>query len=369
MLSLEIFSRLTAKIHEAALTPGRWGAVVDAITREIDGTIGGLVIDDRGRGVTIGISTADANAARTYHEYYGRIDPIVPALARFPPGTVVHASMIMPLSEIRRTEFYYDWIKPQGVFDSCVGAPLLTGRIFSAFLLAPPSGRGAEDRLDIYSSLLPLLVPHLQVAVRATQLIGTAADESDHWRTFLDRLERPIYLLARAGRLVHANAAGEQLLRERDGLSVVRGFLEAPLLRETLAIRGIIGQAVAPELPSGGSCAIARPSGGRLILTAIPVPVERLRQDDGRFAVALLVSASCPPSSAIQRLLADIYGLTPAEARLAQIIANGVGVKEASRALKIGPSTVRTHLVRIFQKTGVHRQAELAHVVTELTTL
>jgi DNA-binding CsgD family transcriptional regulator len=68
-------------------------------------------------------------------------------------------------------------------------------------------------------------------------------------------------------------------------------------------------------------------------------------------------------------LLADIYELTPTEARLAQIIATGVGVKEAARALKISPSTARTHLLRIFQKIGVSRQAELAHVVTELTTL
>jgi DNA-binding CsgD family transcriptional regulator len=368
MLSLEAFSRLTASIHEAALLPGRWDTVVSAVTREIGGTIGGFVLNDPGRGMTIAVSTADADAAKTYHDYYGRIDPIVPALATFSPGTVVHDSMIMPVAEIRRTEFYNEWVRPQGVNDCCVGTPLSIGRTFSAFLLAPLAGRGAADRLDTYSSLLPHLVPHLQAAVRTTQLVGKAADESDRWHALLDRLDRPIYLLARDGKLIHANTAGEQLLRDRDGLAVAQGLLVAPLFRETLAIRDIIGRAAAPDLPSGGSCVVTRPSGrGRLVLTATPVPAGR-REEDGRFAVALLVSGLSPPSSAIQKLLADVYELTPAEARLAQTIANGVGVKEAARALAISPSTARTHLLRIFQKTGVRRQAELAHVVTELAT-
>ena len=328
MLSLEAFSRLTASIHEAALVPGPWGTVIHAVTREIGGTIGGFVMNDPWHRTTIAVSTADADAARTYHDYYGQLGPIVPALATFAPGTVVYDSMIMPIAAIRRTEFYNEWVRPQGVNDCSVGTPLSTGRTFSAFLLAPLAGRGAGDRLDTCSSLLPHLVPHLQVAVRTTRLVGTAADETDRWHVLLDRLVRPIYLLARDGKLIHANMAGEQLLRERDGLAVAQGLLVAPLSRETLAIRDIIGRAAAPDLPSGGSCAVTRPSGrGRLVLTATPVPALR-REDDGRFAVAVLVSGLSPPSSAIQKLLAEIYELTPAEARLAQAIANGVGVKE-----------------------------------------
>lgn len=370
MLSLEAFSRLTATIHEFALTPGGWGTIVNAITSEIGGSIGGFVMDDQRRGVTIAISTGDPEAARTYQDYYGRIDPIVPALGRFPPGTVVHDAMIMPLDEIHRTEFYNDWIRPQGGFGSCRSVPLSSGQTFSAFLLSPLLGPGAENRLQVHASLLPHLVPHLQVAVRVTQLVGAATDERDLWHRLLDRLERPVCLLASDGRVVHANAAAERLLRERDGVTVVRGLLEASLLRETLAIRRIIGRAAAADLPSGGSCAVTRPSGrGRLVLTATPVPREQRREADGRFAVAIFFAAPSPASSAKQKLLADIYGLTPTEARLAQIIATGVGVKEAARALKISPSTARTHLLRIFQKTEVSRQAELAHVVTELATL
>ena len=369
MPTFEAFSRLTATIHEFALTPTGWGTIVNAITSEIGGTIGGFVMADQSRGVTIAISSGDPEAARTYRRYYGQIDPIVPALAAFPRGTVVHDFMIMPLAEIHRTEFYNDWVKPQRVHE-CVGTPISTGRTFSALLLGNAAGQRMENNVADVSSLLSHLVPHLQVAVRVTQLVGAAADERNLWHTLLDGLERPVCLLAIDGRVVHANAAAQRLLREQDGLTVVRGFLEASLPRETLAIRRVVGEAAAPDLPNGGSCAVTRPSGrGRLVLTATPVPGEQRREFDGRFAVAVLIAAPNPTSSAKQKLLADIYELTPTEARLAQIIATGIGVEKAARALNINPSTARTDLLRVFQKTGVSRQAELAHVVTELSTL
>ena len=61
--------------------------------------------------------------------------------------------------------------------------------------------------------------------------------------------------------------------------------------------------------------------------------------------------------------LARLYGLTPAEARVALAVAEGSGVEQAARALRIGSATVRTHLQRCFAKTSTHRQAELARLV------
>jgi DNA-binding CsgD family transcriptional regulator len=57
--------------------------------------------------------------------------------------------------------------------------------------------------------------------------------------------------------------------------------------------------------------------------------------------------------------LQDEFGLTPAEAEVALEISKGDGREAAAARLAIASGTLRIHLQRIFEKMGVHRQAEL----------
>jgi DNA-binding CsgD family transcriptional regulator len=61
-----------------------------------------------------------------------------------------------------------------------------------------------------------------------------------------------------------------------------------------------------------------------------------------------------------------MFGLTEAEARLADVLAAGEDLRAAALKLRITYGTARTRLAEIFQKTNTHRQAEL---VTLLLTL
>jgi DNA-binding CsgD family transcriptional regulator len=67
--------------------------------------------------------------------------------------------------------------------------------------------------------------------------------------------------------------------------------------------------------------------------------------------------------------LRAFYGVTPTEATIARLISRGTGVKAAARVLGIAPSTARTHLHRVFEKTGTSRQAELTNLVNSLASL
>ncbi|WP_426437854.1 helix-turn-helix transcriptional regulator [Bradyrhizobium genosp. P] len=60
-----------------------------------------------------------------------------------------------------------------------------------------------------------------------------------------------------------------------------------------------------------------------------------------------------------QTLLATTFELTPAQARLAVMLARGDSVEEAARQIGVAVSTARNQLKTIFQRTGTHRQAEL----------
>jgi DNA-binding CsgD family transcriptional regulator len=54
-----------------------------------------------------------------------------------------------------------------------------------------------------------------------------------------------------------------------------------------------------------------------------------------------------------------VYGLSDAQLRLAREIVGGLALPAAAEKLGISPNTARTHLNRIFEKTGVSNQAAL----------
>ena len=61
--------------------------------------------------------------------------------------------------------------------------------------------------------------------------------------------------------------------------------------------------------------------------------------------------------------LGTIYGLTPAEAEVVQLLAKGLPLDEIAADRGISLNTVRSHLKHIFSKTGTSRQGELLGLV------
>ena len=68
-------------------------------------------------------------------------------------------------------------------------------------------------------------------------------------------------------------------------------------------------------------------------------------------------------------LLQQLYGLTPAEARVAQAMLQGHGLDATAKILDIQRTTARTHLYRLFEKTGTHRQSELVRLLAGVPAL
>jgi len=62
-------------------------------------------------------------------------------------------------------------------------------------------------------------------------------------------------------------------------------------------------------------------------------------------------------------VLVKLYGLTAAETRLLGLLAQGRSLEATAAALGIAITTARTHLQRLFDKTGTSRQAELVRLV------
>lgn len=85
-------------------------------------------------------------------------------------------------------------------------------------------------------------------------------------------------------------------------------------------------------------------------------------------AAELAISVSEAPRAdqhgeSASRRLRERLGLTPAEARVALLLARGLSVKDIASACQVSIHTVRVQLYRCFSKTQTHRQAELVSLV------
>jgi DNA-binding CsgD family transcriptional regulator len=68
-------------------------------------------------------------------------------------------------------------------------------------------------------------------------------------------------------------------------------------------------------------------------------------------------------------LLRELFQLTRKEAAITAKLSEGKSVEQAATELSVTYETARTHLRRIFSKTGTSRQAELLLLIARLPTI
>lgn len=94
-----------------------------------------------------------------------------------------------------------------------------------------------------------------------------------------------------------------------------------------------------------------------------------LRSGAGAALPPPAVELALPPTSPqellreVETSLRGVYGLTPAETRVATAFVCGSSIVQVAQQQGICVETVRSHLKRIYQKLGTTRQAELVHLV------
>jgi DNA-binding CsgD family transcriptional regulator len=155
---------------------------------------------------------------------------------------------------------------------------------------------------------------------------------------------------------------------EGDLLNIRNGVLTASVAAVSSALAIAVSQAAQDESAIGRKglgVPIRWRDGSAGALHVLPLRPGRGAFDASVIA-AVFVARADTPFVAPTALVAALFGLTPAEARVFEHIVAGRTVAETSDALKIERSTVRTHLLRLFEKTGVRRQAELVQLAASL---
>lgn len=175
----------------------------------------------------------------------------------------------------------------------------------------------------------------------------------------LDCLPLGILVVDAEARVLHMNQRAAAITGAKDGLAVARGRLVADFLHESLRLRELIHETAKSGAAGETAMPISRISGGRPLLLIVAPP----RRLERRLGAIVFVGDPEDEGEVLVEHLMMLFGLTRTEAALTLALLHGQGLEWASRHLAIGMNTARTHLKRIFDKTGTHRQAELVRLV------
>jgi DNA-binding CsgD family transcriptional regulator len=173
-------------------------------------------------------------------------------------------------------------------------------------------------------------------------------------------------------RIVYANSAAKALMGPGNGLRCEHDRISAADFNTSRKLQSLIFAASRQtnETAQGGSLVVRNEDGAALLVVHV-VPLLLASQDvtaGTACPVAGLFIADCQRGTADRiNVFADLFGLTSAEARVVSELVSGGGLTKAAARLNIARSTARTHLTRILDKTGTHRQAELVRVFYEIT--
>ena len=102
-------------------------------------------------------------------------------------------------------------------------------------------------------------------------------------------------------------------------------------------------------------------------LSVRPLPADDKRRATDAQAVAILfVRDPASPNAATIRMLREVFGLTEAEAAIAQALQTGTTLTEYAATRGLSLNTAYTHLRRLREKTGCSRMPELIRKLNDV---
>lgn len=219
-----------------------------------------------------------------------------------------------------------------------------------------------------------LVAPHARRAILIGRAIGRKADEAAIFADILDSLTAGFFLIDAAGRIVHANAAGREILGADDVLRTIDGRLVVRDKKVHQTLQRILAGRDEPETDGEiGSKGIALPlvarDGEYHIAHVLPLgPHARYAADAPGAAAAMFVSKATLETPSSAEVIRDAYQLTRTELRVLLAIVNVGGIREIATTLGIADCTVKTHVRRLLEKTGADRQTDLIKLVAGFFT-
>ena len=354
--------QLVDEIYNASLEAGRWPMFIESLGEAFN-CVGGALLQRDQHSAERGFIEFGGMAAATrtaYQQHYAARSVWMPAAFTRSSELVVGHELAPDKQSFERSEFYNDWLRPQGAYDAIGGVIQRSSDSLTVVTVLRAKRAGLVTEAD--KQAFARLMPHVRRAMDIHRRLFGVQLQRDGTLYALDALQVGILLTDRTGRVVFSNRVAEEILRRGDGLVLLRGQLRAARSDDSRKLTDLIEGAVKTTLGAGeragGILSLPTNIGGPVTLLVSPCPRLGLLEP----AAMVFITTSLRSVSFEGHHVARWYGFTPAEMKLLRALVDGCRLSEYAGDAAITLNTAKTHLKQIFAKTGSRRQSDLVRL-------
>lgn len=355
--------RVIERIYETATTNADWSGLLNEIAdlARADNAWLVMALPEFGSNTVIA-PRSDPDIICRYQEHWWQKDVTLQATLTAPAGRITS------LGEIGRerflsSEFYNEFWCRSGQAADRIVSNLIVGRNALACIGLQPSARRDEIDTDT-ATTFAVLVPHLIQSVR----ISCKLRELELEREIARSTPHTGAVLVDANmRILVANEEAEVALEENMSMRCERGRFALRDARDNVRLHDLVkscGEASPGKIKGGSMFCSCDPDQIGLRIDVLPFSERQstvgpwLTEYARPVAILALVDAERNRREFRQRLR-EKFGLTPAEAAIALELMRGESRADVARRTGVTLATVRTHMMHIFEKAGVHNRSAL----------
>jgi DNA-binding CsgD family transcriptional regulator len=330
-------------------------------------------------------------ALRVYGEYFHTKDIYMQRLLeRQRTADCGVGEAIVSNEEMRRSELYHDYMRRFDLATTMWAKLAALPNYYAALTFNRPFAMAPFGQAEL--KLITALTPHMRQAFRLSNTLRSLETSNAMLSRGLNEMGIAICSVRQDGSILRSTEGADRLFEDpQNCISMRNGRLRVSSASEQRTLDVLIAGACLTGANHGventtrvQSRALGKtkvqtwtaPAGGAILITR-KLPLRPLQIVVSPFcsgclmnepqAVAL-VQFSDPFAIPRSRsaVLRALYGLTPTESRLADLLLQGLEVRDAAERMTTTLETARFHLKRVMAKTGTRRQTELMRLMLSL---
>ncbi len=365
-LSLDDFDQTIADIYESALAPSHWEVALAGVVNrsapprwDVAFLIWESIQPPAGRFVgAVGVN--DFARAGYLQAFAGR-NPWSERAHFEPIGTVVHSDELLPRSELHASMLYKAYLSNWNLDVAIIGQVDRSGTQRLGLVLPGPDSGDISALMDAVRRYLP----HVQRASRISRKLGEINLRAANAEAALNMAIGPVIVLGPDLEIQFANEHAQHFL--------ARGFVASQegrlRLHDPKTHAELKRLASDPDAPPSVAFSIEQQDGAPWRMLAMRIERPLAETLDGTMQGGSVMLVATRFDGGIRGEILDRYaewfGMTPTEARLAAMLAQGQSLEDFAASRGVTVNAGRFLLKGIFEKTGVNKQAQLVALLRD----